>query len=458
MRVDSEDMPIPRCAAASARAFPLSLRVVLCVVLAASAAPGGLVAQNLSPSERFAETLHEVRALRGLAVGKSLEIEVAKRAQLAAVHGKSWPSLREDGRAFASLGVLPAKLDVCRSYGDAAARMLEVYYDDRKARVILPADSKKLGRYVQKLLGAYAISVATDTVRYKLTDKLRDAKSFDERFVLLALRSGAAMTTMGEWAIAHREGWTMPERLGLRKWEEARTNASIRGSRLFAIPLAASVLGRNFVMRGKGGVGLIPKIASGSSKRIESIWRDAPTTSEQILHPEKFWPAKRRDGPVTLRGEVELVQELAKMAGGTLKAANTLGEIGCAIAIHRPVRMQARAIAKIVGTTRYWSSRATQGWGGDRLFAFGRGEEASTAWITLWDTKADAKEFAGAFMGSRGKRQGFEAAVRGTLVVFASGKLSGQAALVADRVVKHGAEKAGKAYAIGNAEAAGPGR
>lgn len=417
-----------------------------------------LRAQQIEASEVFAETLHEVRAVRGLAVGRSVSFEALPRAAFAALHAKSVSGLREDARIFALLGALAPRLDASKTYGATAARMLEPHYETRGAKVSVPQEARKLGRYVQKLLGAYAISLATDSERYKLPAQFAKATSFDERFVLRALLAGGAATTMAEWAIQHHKGWTMPERLGLRKWEAARLDASVRAPRFFAAPLAATVLGRNFILRGKGGHGLLPRIASGSSKRIEAVWKARPQTSEQLLHPEKFSSPSRRDAAVTMRDPVETVQEIGKLAGQSLVAANTLGEFGLAIAIHRPVRMQAKAMARAVSTPRFWSSRATQGWGGDRIFVFGKGKATSVAMITVWDSERDAKEFAGAFHARHGKRLAYTSHVAARLAVFANGALAKSCARVAEVVKRTGFEQDGKPYPLRDAEAAGPGR
>ena len=181
--------------------------------------------------EAFVETVHEVREVRGIGPGKQLAFRLAKSRDLAPTLVGSWPRIELDATSFAALGLLPAKLDAKRKFGQVQAQMLSIGYDSKTASVAIPEETKKLGRYVAKLLAAQAIGRAIDTERYDIDARMERAKTFDERFVLAALRDGAALLTMSEWAVTKRDGWTMPERLGLQSWERARNDASTRAPR-----------------------------------------------------------------------------------------------------------------------------------------------------------------------------------------------------------------------------------
>ncbi|MCA8970853.1 MAG: hypothetical protein KDC95_13750 [Planctomycetes bacterium] len=389
--------------------------------------------------EAFVETVHEVREVRGIGPGKQLAFRLAKSRDLAPTLVGSWPRIELDATSFAALGLLPAKLDAKRKFGQVQAQMLSIGYDSKTASVAIPEETKKLGRYVAKLLAAQAIGRAIDTERYDIDARMERAKTFDERFVLAALRDGAALLTMSEWAVTKRDGWTMPERLGLQSWERARNDASTRAPRFFSTMLASGLLGRNFYAQSKNGASsLLPTISSGTSKRIESVFRDLPASSEQILHPDKYWSSDR-DEPVTLKGEDALLHALSALAQSELTDVNTLGEFGCGIAA---TPLLQRAIAKVldkrIGTSVYWSPRASDGWAGDRLYVFGQGENASVAWVTMWDAEADASEFSGVFGSGNAKRAKLETYAEGRIAIFASGKLATRARDIHRAVIEHG--------------------
>ena len=440
------------------RAFRSALFAGFSGVVAAASLPAALLLQDPTPQEIFAETLHEVRELRGLAIGRPIKLEVLSAAKLAARLAAVDRRTVADAPILGVLGICRPKLAFARTLGRTAAQMMTVAWDARAGKVYIAKKSEKLGRYVRKLLGCQAVSLALDAERYQLERRAREAKSFDARFVLDALHEGAALSTMGRWAIGHRENWTMPERLGLQKWEAARNQASMRAPLVFSRRMAAGLLGRYFLSKGKADSILLPQISSGLSERIEATWRKPPHSSEQILHPEKFWSHGKRDEPVVLAGEAALVQGLAKLAGTKLRAVETLGEFGCGLATSPFVRrIPEAAMKKLVGKSKFWSSRASAGWGGDRLFVFDHGKQSSAVWVTVWDSDRDAREFAGVYASKRGKRAGFKAQVSGRLALFASGAMASKLTQIRTLVIsKAQPRKQGRAFALGDTAASTP--
>jgi hypothetical protein len=103
-----------------------------------------------------------------------------------------------------------------------------------------------------------------------------------------------------------------------------------------------------------------------------------PTSSEQVLHPDKFLDAREEPDRVTLAGMRAL-----ERGGWTKTFEDTVGEHG----------LQVMAAAHLdAGNTR----TVAAGWGGDRLAAFERDGVVVMAWLTSWDTEADADEFSAA--------------------------------------------------------------
>jgi hypothetical protein len=100
---------------------------------------------------------------------------------------------------------------------------------------------------------------------------------------------------------------------------------------------------------------------------------DPPRSSEQILHPEKWHT--RRDDPIILRWP----DLPAGLPGFQKVAEGEMGEAGI-VTLLREVGSATRATA------------AAAGWGGDRFAVFARGDERVLAWVTEWDSEADARE------------------------------------------------------------------
>ncbi len=111
---------------------------------------------------------------------------------------------------------------------------------------------------------------------------------------------------------------------------------------------------------------------------VDAAHRDPPASSEQVLHPEKYFD--HRDPPidVTIGGTDELERR-----GWTRVFEDTFGELDTRVLAGRvfdPVR--AAGIAA--------------GWGGDRVRALARGQDLVIVWLSAWDTEADAIELADA--------------------------------------------------------------
>jgi hypothetical protein len=106
-------------------------------------------------------------------------------------------------------------------------------------------------------------------------------------------------------------------------------------------------------------------------RAIDGVFRDPPTTTEQVLHPEKY---------VAREARLPLADPPAP-AGSTWTTTGTLGE-------YRTRLLLARCAPRDV------AARAAAGWGADR-YAVGAlpGDKLALAWITRWDTPADAEEF-----------------------------------------------------------------
>jgi hypothetical protein len=118
---------------------------------------------------------------------------------------------------------------------------------------------------------------------------------------------------------------------------------------------------------------------AGGQKLLDYAFRsDPPTSSEQILHPEKW--LVERDPPV----EIDLASLDSLMPGMVRTSEGTWGElnIGVVLAAH-----------KDEGGVTEAAASAASGWGGDRFALWSGPKSEIGVWVTDWDTPADAREF-----------------------------------------------------------------
>jgi hypothetical protein len=119
-------------------------------------------------------------------------------------------------------------------------------------------------------------------------------------------------------------------------------------------------------------------LASGGWAAVDRAQAEPPASTEQVLHPARYYG--HRDEPVVLA--VGGTEEL-EAAGWTRTLEDTLGELSIRLLARRSLPA-ARA------------AEVADGWGGDRLRALARDGELVLVWVTAWDSPADAEEFAAA--------------------------------------------------------------
>ena len=145
-----------------------------------------------------------------------------------------------------------------------------------------------------------------------------------------------------------------------------------------AYPDTPELLRDTLVFEYEAGTAFVDRLlARGGWPAVDGAHADPPQSSEQVLHPERY--VDRRDRPI----DVKLSPTLLRRDGFNLVLADTLGELGVRTLASRFLPAQDAA-------------RVAEGWGGDRLAAFARGQETVIVWLTAWDTEADAVEFADA--------------------------------------------------------------
>jgi hypothetical protein len=119
-------------------------------------------------------------------------------------------------------------------------------------------------------------------------------------------------------------------------------------------------------------------LRAGGWAAVDRAEGDPPESTEQVLHPVRYFGL--RDSPVAIAlGGTESLER----AGWTRTLEDTLGEL------------QLRVLAaRFLDRAR--AARVADGWGGDRLRALTRGDALVLVWMTAWDSLDDAAEFAAA--------------------------------------------------------------
>jgi len=105
---------------------------------------------------------------------------------------------------------------------------------------------------------------------------------------------------------------------------------------------------------------------------LAAVYEDAPETTENVLHPGKT------DDPAPLDVDVS-AEEYTRVDSLTVRVGELL------------TRITLRDV-----TNKSVAANASEGWANDRVVVFRESGAWDIAWVTRWDTPADADEFAAA--------------------------------------------------------------
>ncbi|HOO55719.1 MAG TPA: hypothetical protein PLN69_02780 [bacterium] len=107
---------------------------------------------------------------------------------------------------------------------------------------------------------------------------------------------------------------------------------------------------------------------------------DYPMSTEQVIHPEKFFDKKKLDWPTFIMPP-DLYDVLPE--NYVFQDSDSMGEYRIYILLKDLIFTSAEAM------------QVSEGWDGDRYLAFENTdtEDISFSWLTIWDTENDAEEF-----------------------------------------------------------------
>ena len=328
--------------------------------------------------------------------------------------------------AYVALGLLPEGTDVLKEYLEVLEEQAGGFYDPGTKSFFLLDD---MPAAAAPMLAAHELTHALEDQYFDLDARLEQALPDEDRaFAVGAVHEGSAMLVMSLYvARGLTEGSLTQE--GLEAMGESEAS---RGERLVAMPpalqrafLGAYVLGMSFLTRGD-----LASLADGFPVEDADIAsRAGPQSSEQILHPEKFWDAELRDPPTAIAPF-----DLKKVLGRKWKrtAFGNLGELLIGVMVGAPTPPGLAAMATPSGSD--WTNAAAEGWDGDRWEIWRRGESSVVVLSTVWDSARDAEEFAGALDPDAGLR--FE--VRGERVAVVAGEADVDAQQLLDAVFDSG--------------------
>jgi hypothetical protein len=375
-----------------------------------------------------AEVAPVVEEIRGAKFAHAVPVEIVDD-QAARAHFKNrlqehWPeeARRAEETVDAHLGLIPPKTDLAEEVFDVLEEQAGGYYDPDRDTFFVLGD---MPRAAAPIIVAHELTHALDDQRFGIDRLLAEAEKDDDRSgALEAVVEGSGTVVMT--VFIHRQivaGKLDPKSLLAFQESEVGKAERLKASPLFVQRslIAPYILGMAFLLRGE-----LIRIQTGgiTPSDLDRAFSDPPRSTEQILHPEKYWDPAKRDLP---RG-VSLPDLSSELGSGWARSGEgNLGELTLGLLTGLdpgdPTSPD-RALER-------WTNAASTGWGGDRWNLYRSGEKAVTVLATSWDTDKDAREFeAGLTLppGTTVRR-------KGETVVVVAGDAGDRAKKIADRAL-----------------------
>ena len=336
-------------------------------VLVAASEKAKSLAANKSQRE---EIERQVVAIRGLSFKTPVDYNVLTRQQIkATISGKlaevfSDQEFADMTAALAVLGLLPEGFPLRQKYIDLLGEQVAAFYDQHQHKLFMYEDAS-LENSQNRVVLAHELTHALQDQHFGLKRLPLEIKTNDDMAAAAsALVEGEATLVMSEY---------MMKNLSLKALKD-NVAASITQN-MSELSSAPRYLREMLVFPYLRGQEFCSSLFGGGGyKAVSAAYERPPTSTSQILHPEKFFREPREE-PIAIEWADVSVN------GKQPTVDNTLGEMG--------MRIQ---IAQF--TDDRTGEDAANGWRGDRYVCYESGR--GFAWKSVWASEADAAEFAAA--------------------------------------------------------------
>ena len=312
----------------------------------------------------LSDLAEQVAAIRELPLERRLRARVLDEATLAekvsdlAFEELDLEEVAADERLLTALRLAPEGTDL--------AGIMEALYREQILGLYVPEEGTlyvkgggERASAAQRITSAHEITHALQDQAFDLVP-LQDAVEDDSEaaLALLSLIEGDAVLTQQLWSEAHQ---TPAER------QEALRDTSTGSDALSSAPeyLRNSL----FFPYQHGATFVVELYSRGGFAAIDDAFADPPTTSEQIMHPEKYLEREGGD---------DVVVEQRPGKGWRRDSTYAFGEFDL------------EQLMSAVGSAQ--ASVVAQGWGGGEVRSWSRDGETAVAFVLSFDTVLDATE------------------------------------------------------------------
>jgi len=335
------------------------------------------------------ETHRELEKLmseeRGLTFGKPVAYERMNRRELkeyliSKIGSQYTPEeFRSYENALKRIGLLSPNLDFMKSITDLLSEQVAAFYDPDVHKLYTFSETDLRNNLNRTILAHELIHALQDQNFQFHQLALRTKNNDDAALASSALVEGDATYQMSAYL---RKNYRANEIL-----KDLRVIGSQNMDQLRSAP---AYLRDSLVFPYQDGQVFVASLhALGGNAAIDAAFRDPPRSSEQILHPEKYW-GPHKDPPKDVKIDLKVDSVWNKVH------ENVMGEMG--VKSFFSAFFDSQQCLKV-----------SEGWGGDCYEVYEKSpEQWFLVWKTEWDSAKDAREFFDALEGFYLKKYNLE--------------------------------------------------
>jgi hypothetical protein len=325
---------------------------------------GKALAANKVQRETIEQQASDIRGLKFL---EPVNYNVLSRQQIKqTMSGKlaevfSEQEFQQMTAAMAAIGLLPAGYPLRAKYIDLLGEQVAAFYDQHAHKLFMYEDAS-LDNAQNRVVLAHELTHALQDQHFGLKKLPLEIKNNDDRAAAAsALVEGDATLVMSEF---------MLKNMSKQMFKDSMVASFTQNMK--QLETAPRFLREMLVfpyLRGQEFCAAL--YARGGYEAISKAYANPPSSTAQILHPEKYL-ANPREDPIAIEWADR------KVKGEAPVGDNTVGEMGVRILFTE----------WLDATT---AEKAATGWRGDRYLYFAGGD--ALIWKTLWTSAEDAAEF-----------------------------------------------------------------
>ena len=349
----------------------------------------------------------DVEKIRGARFDGPVPVSLANREQFVAYATERMERTETPEKVAADqtiarmLGLIPVDMDLLEATFAFLEAQVGGYYDPTTDSFCLMNTCPK---DVARIILAHELGHALDDQLFDI-DGGMEARS-ENSDALLAYHSvveGSGTAVMTHWSMANMAS------LDVDSFQEMQSDANqamAEAPMALWMPVLSSYMnGAAFLAKSDSVLG--GQISPAGTDAIEAAFANPPRSTEQVLHPEKYWDPAQIDEPVSVSIGTDGLP-----SGWQPLREDTFGELGLALLSKSEEERTGTDFDNPMSVvTLEYTNASAAGWGGDRYVLVGNDDARFLRVVTTWDTERDAAEF---FGGMRGQVAGFKA-IAGTL-------------------------------------------